>query len=812
MGKPILLIFFIAAMLSAACQSSAESFEPLRYKITYPTPADNFYFLDLYKNNRTNIYVCSYDNNRNKGYVNVYTLNGTRLWGTYFRGKEEADECVYMDEDIRRIYVDDIDNNHDLDIIVASALRGEKINLNPLYYFERETDEETGLHMLVQRWKYTGFEGIATDIAAADVNNDKKKEIIVASSLGYVYILKDTGVKETKNYVRPRMISKTYWFSTEIADMETDLNNEIVPERLREIIGKKGYKLNENAQCFITAHQNLFKTYPDDWRVSDNNQTFGLRKEGYELKVYNETLEPRIVSSYRLTASVANKYVLDGAVYSIFTDDLDGDGVQEIAAGTYQSIYFIDGSITWRNKLNERIKKVYATRLSGDQSYLVIGTDGDNVYTIGPDGKLKSQMEIWNVTDIIALDIDNDTQTEILAAVEDNIRAYYINGSFKWNYSVGKKILSLKVMSPTEIGVSTAHGIDILETDNRYWINKEAYKYYEQAQNYYLNRDCRNAMVPLEKARDLFRQINNSEGLLLCDNIDENCKHDFDRQRLADEYYAQAEKYFQEKNYADALTNVEKAMEIYVEIGDQSSVTWKCYPLKLKIEQEINGIKMDEAEKLFANAYVQYTKDDYVNATANLEKALAIYTEINYTKGIEECAALSAEIEKKVKMKEADQAYEEAKKFLEAKEYEQAIYPLEKALTIYQDINMTEKAAEVSSADNQTKNRLQADKYYSQAREYFDKGDYANATFYANESKSLYTSAEDYDKAETSAKLLSSIEGKNQEKNLTQIATVAGAIAIAMIIAATVILYVSKLKKKKNEDNSTPPRPPVLKR
>ena len=81
MGKPILLIFFIAAMLSAACQSSAESFEPLRYKITYPTPADNFYFLDLYKNNRTNIYVCSYDNNRNKGYVNVYTLNGTRLGG-----------------------------------------------------------------------------------------------------------------------------------------------------------------------------------------------------------------------------------------------------------------------------------------------------------------------------------------------------------------------------------------------------------------------------------------------------------------------------------------------------------------------------------------------------------------------------------------------------------------------------------------------------------------------------------------------------------------------------------------------------------
>ena len=813
MGKPILFIFFIIAIVfGLSGLASAESFDPLRHKMTYPTPADNFYFLDLYKNNKRDLYVCSYDDNRNKGYVNVYIENGTRIWGTYFRGKEEADECVYMDENIRRIYVDDINNNKDLDIIVSTALRGEKINLNPLYYFERETDEETGLHMLVQRWKYAGFEGIATGIEAADVNNDKIKEIIAASSLGFIYILGDTGVKETKKYVRPRMIEKKYWFSTEIADMEADLNNEIVPERFRDILKQKGCILEEEANCVITAHTDLFRTYPDDWRISDRNYTFGLRKEGYALKIYNETLGSKIVSSYRLTASVLNKYVLDGAVYSIFTGDVDGDGQPEIVAGTYESIYLIDGSITWRYQVNERIQKVYATKLSGEQSYTVIGTDGDKIYSVGPDGNLKSEIEVWNVTDIAALDIDNDTETEILAAVKDSIIAYYTNGSFKWNYSVGREILSLRVLSPTEIAVSTGKNIQLLETDNRFRINAEAYKYYRQAQGYYLNRDCRNAMVPLEKARELFKQINNSEGLLLCDNIDEMCQHDFDKQKLADEYYAQAEKYFQENNYEQAKSHVEKAIDIYIEIGDSSSVTWKCYPLKQKIEEQIFKIKLEEADRLYSNAYVQYTKDDYVNATTYLEKALGIYKEINYTKGIEDCDSLSADIEKKQKMRTADEAYEEAKKMLEALEYKEAMPSLEKALAIYQEIGMTEKSGEVSSLKNLTEKRLAADEYYSLAEEYYTAGDYGNATFYANESKSIYTSLEDYSKAANSAKLLTDIERKNQEKSLMQMATIAGAVAIILIFVVLIILTISKLKKKENVGNSPPPRAPVLKR
>ncbi|MBN2251281.1 MAG: hypothetical protein JW724_04330 [Candidatus Altiarchaeota archaeon] len=709
MRKLLTLALFTITLAGITGTVSAKTYEPLKHKLTYPNPAEDFYLLDLDRDGAKELYTCKYGST---GYVYSFTANGTFQWHTWFRGVTTGAGCTQMGEDLVYIYVDDINNNKDLDIFAGSRVRGEKINLNPIYYFERETDPEQGTHKVKERWRFDDFQGILTDMTAADVNSDGTKEIIAASTGAFVYVIDARGIKKAVQ----------------------------------------------------------------DTRIVDG-------------EIITETI-------YVLVPKVLNKYELDGAVHSIHASDIDGDGRQEIIAGTYNSVYLIDGSIKWRYEAGNRITGVYAAGLKGGSGSTVIATDGGRVYLIDVSGKLKAAIDAGDVADVAAADIDNDGSSEIIAAVGKDIQAFYTNGSFKWKFSVGEDIQSMKLLSANELVISTRKGITLLETDDEYAKNVEAYKQYMKAREYYFSRDCKNAQAPLEEALEIFTEIENIEGVIRCEEIKESCKGDYDKQRLADEYYGLAEKYFQDKSYEDARAYAERALEIYLDLKDNGAVVRKCGPLIQKIEKEEFRIKIESADKDYSTAYMHYSNDEFDDAVVHLDKALQTYRRLNYSKGIEDCERIYAEIGKKKGKNAADEFYEEGRTNFDLMGYEEAIGPLEQAMKLYTELKLGDEAEKAGSLKDRAEKYVEGKGYHALAQECYEKEEYVNATYYAEKSKDIYMELEDYDKAADTVRLIGRIEQKIGEKRMYSPGNIATVVAAIIFIIIAAVFTIKKLKKR----------------
>lgn len=485
------------------------------------------------------------------------------------------------------------------------------------------------------------------------------------------------------------------------------------------------------------------------------------------------------------------RYELDGTVYDIFTTDIDNDGRIEIIAGTYKDIYLIDGTVKKIYSLNKRISKVYARDLDNDKIAEIIATTEDKIQVINSYGESKWKIDLNEISDITASDIDNDTATEILATVGNDIKAFSPDGSFKWEYPLSDRILSMLLISENELIVTTDKKIYLLETDNSYVKNQSAYKYYEEAKSYYLADNCDDALDLAKKAQKIFIEINNTEGTLRCDSIILHCEGEQAKKELADSYYSEAERYFQEENYKDSRIYAQRAMEIYDELGYNSGII-KCDQFILKIERREYEIKLENAEKYYNEAYWYYTKDDYRNSTLYLEKAKETYTELNNSKGITDCDFLFTEIEKKEKKKAADNFYSLAQRGYKLNEYKDALSSLEQALEIYQELNLSEEIFKCNLLKNLTESHIKANEYYSLADEFYKSEKYENATYHAKEARKIYMELEDYNRVVVCDALLSDIDKKIQERQIFQLGLI---LSGTIILILSIFLLIKKFKK-----------------
>lgn len=700
-------IFLVAAIMTLAGAASAGLYLPIKYKWDYSVPTDRFYFLDLQQNGEMGVYaiILSQEN-----YVNAFNSTGHIEWSTSVDEMKRDSGCTPVGENVYYIYVDDINNNKDLDIFVASSVRGEKVNLNPVAYFERETDEAAENHKQVERWKFDNFEGMVNDMTSADLNSDGKKELIAASSLGFVYVIGDTGTKQ------PQII-----------------------------------------------------TYLD-----------------------NGTWKQR--TTYVLQVQVISKYNLDGnAVNALAVSDIDRDGKPEIIAGTYGGIYLIDGGVKWRYQTEKGITKVAASNL--DEKGLIAATDGSTLYALDSSGKLRWQKELKDISGLVVSDLDNDTELEVVTAEGDMIRAYSTAGELKWEYPQGEVIHKMSLLSNNELAISTKNRIYLLETDDTYAKNLTGYKYLNMAYQYYINEDCLSAGAPVEKAMEIFTGINNTVGMLDCEVIQIYCANKTADKELADEYYALAQKYFQDKNYEDARAYANKAMDIYSDVGYTYGVTWLCGKLLQEIDTEEFQVKVDTADKLYSQAFWYYTTGELHNSSIFLEKAKRTYLEINYTKGLENCESLYNDIETKQKKGTADELADLARTKYAELEYKDAITSLDQALEIYQEINATNQTAELTALKALAQKHIDAEECYALAEGNYKAGQYENATYYANQSKSIYTELEEYRSAAISDQMISDSQGKIKERETWNMAQNIGMIAGAIAVVLIVLLVLSRFRR-----------------
>lgn len=698
----------IALILLMANNASAMQYLPIKYKWDYAVSTDQFYFLDLQQNGQLGVYAIIMGQ---ENYINAFNSTGELQWSTTINEMKRDSGCTPVGEDVYFIYIDDINNNKDLDLFVSSKVRGEKVNLNPLAFFERETDEAAQNHKQIERWKFNNFEGVVNDMSSADLNSDGKKELIAASSLGFVYVIGDTGTKQPKTI-----------------------------------------------------------TYLE-----------------------NGTWKQR--TTYILQAQVINKYNLDeNAVNTLAVSDIDRDGKAEIVAGTYRGVYLIDGGVKWRYPTEEKIIKVSASNL--DEKGLIAATDGKTIYALDSAGKLRWQKETGGVRDMLVSDLDNDTELEIITAEEDRIRAYSTTGEYKWEYPHGGIIHKMILLSNDNLAVSTKNRIYLLEKDGSYAKNLTGYKYLTMAKEYYINEDCLSAKAPAQKAMDIFTEINNTIGMLDCEVIQLYCANDTTNKELADEYYALAQRYFQDKNYEEARAYADKAMEIYTDVGYTYGITWLCGTLLQEIDAAEFKVKVVEADQLYSQAFWYYTTGELHNASVYLEKSKRTYLEINYTTGLQSCENLYASIETKQKKGTADELAVLAKRKYAELEYTDAITSIDQALQIYREINATNETDELSAIKDLAQKHIEAEECYALAEGNYKDGEYENATYYANKSKSIYIDLEEYQNAAKSSQVISDSEARIKEREMMDIAQKIGLVAGGIVVVIGIFFVIAKLRSR----------------
>jgi len=128
-------------------------------------------------------------------------------------------------------------------------------------------------------------------------------------------------------------------------------------------------------------------------------------------------------------------------LWSLAVADLDGDGYQEVVAGSYDKHVYAftsDGRMLWRYQAGAAIYAVDAGDLDGDgRAEVVAGADDNHVHVLRSDGE-----PLWRyrtgsrVISVLVADLDGDGVGEVLAAPwEGGLYLLDAEGELRWQFS-----------------------------------------------------------------------------------------------------------------------------------------------------------------------------------------------------------------------------------------------------------------------------------------------------------------------------------------------------------------------------------------
>lgn len=143
-----------------------------------------------------------------------------------------------------------------------------------------------------------------------------------------------------------------------------------------------------------------------------------------------------------LQVSVDWHYSTNEMVWSLDVADLDGDGVNEVVAGSYDKhIYAFarDGEVLWSYRSGAAVYALDAGNLDGDgRAEVVAGGDDNRVHAIGPDGRLLWQYPTASrVVSVVVADVDGDGANEVLAASwGGQLYVLEAHGVLRWRLSI----------------------------------------------------------------------------------------------------------------------------------------------------------------------------------------------------------------------------------------------------------------------------------------------------------------------------------------------------------------------------------------
>lgn len=166
---------------------------------------------------------------------------------------------------------------------------------------------------------------------------------------------------------------------------------------------------------------------------------------------------------------------------------------------------------------------------------------------------------------------------------------------------------------------------------------KKAEDLFVDANTFFTQGDCRNASRFADEARSLFDKANHFPGVYKCETLIYQINECLEKLKDADRYYKNATTYYEIADPDNATIMLKKARQIYEEVNNQEGIE-KCNSLKEKITEMSK--KKEDANLLIGEAEMYFEQNRFEDSIKAAEKAKAIYEEINYEEGVSKAKSL----------------------------------------------------------------------------------------------------------------------------------------------------------------------------
>ncbi|MFH1721804.1 MAG: VCBS repeat-containing protein [Candidatus Altiarchaeota archaeon] len=521
-------------------------------------------------------------------------------WRVNMGGKLEASSSI------NQLYVKDLDGDGFGEVILISAgsqTVGGVARNNGAFVFR---DDGTPW------WQQGTQEQLRTSFIG-DLDKDMKQDLILTSGglanniqRGTIYVLDEEGNLDQKAH-STRMI-----LSLEVADVDGDTWPDIIGGSTQQVslFDKYGetqwdYLIGDEVRSVSAGSLDM----EDDVQIiAGADKVYVLNKDGNLMGEIDLGSKIKYLTIANVTPSFGSEVIA-----LTEKNEIVCVGIDEIKRGIGKEWKKFELNEKWKVSMGEGITSILVGNFDSDNAdETLIGTEAGNLLLIDNTGFISWRKPKAALGDIVSLsvnDIDFDDTLEIVGgSLDKRIFVYDVKGNFEWTFDVREPVFSVEAFDLDEnnfmdiIVVTNWKNVNVYELNKTFVKLQMAQMYFRRAQGNFTISKFNEAISNLNNAKRLFSELGDVAGLRECEKLGEQIteKIDYERKLEAESYHKKAQELYIEGNCKKALDYNNKALQIFIEMGDSESI----------LKSELIQLRIDECLKLAPTSISTTIRDE----------------------------------------------------------------------------------------------------------------------------------------------------------------------------------------------------------
>ncbi|MBN2251391.1 MAG: VCBS repeat-containing protein [Candidatus Altiarchaeota archaeon] len=328
------------------------------------------------------------------------------------------------------------------------------------------------------------------------------------------------------------------------------------------------------------------------------NQTYVRNRS----EIYTEN---GTVTVYDINGSLRDVYVTPRTAWCVYSTSFGDFGNKYIIAGS-GTVDILDRNATFVSsyeplEYNYSILDVAAGDVDRDNikeiAVSFMGPFSSGVYLLDHESSLLWEYRVSseNIAGLYVLNFDLDPLPEIVIASEGKMYVLDDEGNLEFMHSFDRAVDRLHVTGLGEdeyvdYVMSAGEGIYVYEVDEKFVKSQLADRFYQEAKRNFDSANYPASIVNLTSARYLYSELADPGKIALCDSLLEKINRDLleTKAATADSLYRNGISEYRFGGHTKAAEYLEKAREIYSQIGDIDGVA-KCDDALREMEESGEG-------------------------------------------------------------------------------------------------------------------------------------------------------------------------------------------------------------------------------